>query len=284
VNYGSGFFVFPNNGLALTAKSVDFTVSLRDCITKIPPEAPFNTVPESVLIEVPTWEVPDAVGVIDVHIVVASDNSFEQDDLAKDTLLATAFEHTRERYDKGELTLNLKSLTRIPTPVMDLEFSNSNRDAIDAIYTEAAASIDDYDEANSVLVILPPCVKWVDDILQSNKHLAGHVPRIPGGFAQQTGADAVFLAADSCNLLESGLFWDKAADLGNAMAHEMGHFLGLYHVQENDGVEDHIEDTTPDKPNLMAVQVLDYTEPTEFTAQQLQVLRLNPLVQYGEEE
>ena len=68
------------------------------------------------------------------------------------------------------------------------------------------------------------------------------------------------------------------------MAHETGHYLGLFHTQEgsfrgNSGIYDNIKDT-PDDPNGAAANLMNYTVGTSTSLSQGQgyVMRNNPSV------
>jgi hypothetical protein len=59
--------------------------------------------------------------------------------------------------------------------------------------------------------------------------------------------------------------------LGAVIAHELGHFLGLYHVLEADGTEDQLVDTDPHAPNLM--QRMPSADATSLSPEQVRVMR-----------
>ena len=63
--------------------------------------------------------------------------------------------------------------------------------------------------------------------------------------------------------------------LGLTIAHEIGHFLGLFHTEEAAGFEDNIEDTNTESPNNL-MHHLSQLGFDQLTAQQGMVLRSHP--------
>jgi hypothetical protein len=59
------------------------------------------------------------------------------------------------------------------------------------------------------------------------------------------------------------------------MAHELGHYLGLYHVQESDGRQDTLSDTSPEHSNLM--QAMPSPDAITLSQAQVRVARRHPV-------
>jgi len=100
--------------------------------------------------------------------------------------------------------------------------------------------------------------------------LLGFVPRIPGGLtdpAVDTGAhDGVFIASDGCG--DDPLTMDKR---GRLLAHELGHYLGLYHSDGPWGAH-----RKPAGADLMATNALGLAKEPDFNDRQLRVIRSHP--------
>jgi hypothetical protein len=63
--------------------------------------------------------------------------------------------------------------------------------------------------------------------------------------------------------------------MGKVMAHEIGHFMGLYHSVESDGTEDNLDDT--DENNLMYFQTLSSTA-VSLSASQIERMQAHTLL------
>jgi len=114
-------------------------------------------------------------------------------------------------------------------------------------------------------------VMIVDELLSPSGALRG-LTTVPGGW----GLDSV---PGGCVVSTISVPGDPTNALGGVMAHEIGHFLGLFHTTE--GANHTIHDPLPDTPkgvtgNLMA-PTLDTMELTEG---QGRVMRLHPAIQH----
>lgn len=63
--------------------------------------------------------------------------------------------------------------------------------------------------------------------------------------------------------------------LGLILAHELGHYLGLFHVPESSGLPDHIAHTDPDSQNVMD----SAPNGPGLTPIQINVLRAHPALE-----
>ena len=105
---------------------------------------------------------------------------------------------------------------------------------------------------------------------------------IPGAMGLH-GAEATGLVFSASNLGPRG-----NAQVGQTLAHELGHFLGLFHTTEQRGGQDHLDDTPvcetiqddlsgcPDLENLM-FPVAAWSGDAEVSAGQTVIIRANPL-------
>lgn len=68
-----------------------------------------------------------------------------------------------------------------------------------------------------------------------------------------------------------------AGYLGRLIAHELGHYLGLYHSVEEDGTVDRLDDTGAD--NVMFWRPASVASPA-FSTSQFRVMRRHPAVRW----
>jgi len=129
------------------------------------------------------------------------------------------------------------------------------------------------DELQSNTHTLPETLEWgvpvllVDELTVGANPLAGFSP-VPGGRPFAAGLGVTIVVPEAPPELD---------DLGTAMAHELGHYLGLWHTREAgaQGVLDPLPDTSPvSDDNLMTVDLLG----SVLTDGQGQVMRGHPAV------
>lgn len=124
----------------------------------------------------------------------------------------------------------------------------------------------------TLVVVVAPCLRLQDPLQPGATALRGHATRMPGGVRVAGVASLTLLGATDCAIGET------ASDpelLGNVLAHELGHQLGLFHsdvspseVGQGEGV----------KADLMHSRIAEIGGSPGFTAQQAAALAKHPSV------
>lgn len=102
-------------------------------------------------------------------------------------------------------------------------------------------------------------------------------PGIPSGFPPAGRADGIYLKGQSCRPGSAPINWPPSL-LATLLAHELGHYLGLFHSVEADGTLDQLADT--DANNLMYYDPLTLSAPA-FSASQFRVMRRHPAIRWS---
>jgi hypothetical protein len=152
-----------------------------------------------------------------------------------------------------------------------VRFSDGEQTSIDEIHRAAWAAAKNRLAGSLAFVIFAGCLEHVGtDRLAIETQ--GYAPRIPGGGGDGAFADGVFVSAAGCGPGANLATPERAAKI---LAHELGHFLGLYHTVECSGGEDLLPDT--DSRNLMNY-LPDAVDSSGLSDRQVFVMRRRPYV------
>jgi len=124
-------------------------------------------------------------------------------------------------------------------------------------------------EDGVVDVVFAGCVERVHPELRTHTTLDGLVPRVP---AQAADGGGIFLRGRACSKASLGPTSTSLHSQSRILAHELGHYLGLYHSEEADGRTDRLDDT--DDATLMAPTPGLVIEPV-FSPAQAERMRLH---------
>ena len=245
-----GLFVFPNHGRPLPPGTrYQFQVARRDCDSQLPIEGPEAN--GSVTIEVAetatmTAERPR----LPVAFVMVEGSRLFGGQPETDELLADAISSLRDIYEQAGITIDVVGFSQMPRERTEmLRFGPGQYAELDDLLTTARANLTvDVGHQDPFLVALTPCFARVD-ILGQSVRPEGHALRIPGGLTPPGFADGILVKDGHCGPDPGTPYWLSGEQFGRVIAHELGHALGLYHVQERDGQRDHLDDTA--LPNYM---------------------------------
>jgi hypothetical protein len=249
VGSGYGLFVLPSAAALPTSfGSVTLRVALRDCLT-LTPLSPATTRPRTLLVESASLATPPRARTVTlpVAIVAATPHAF-----AAGARLDQAFVHVQEIWRAAGIELVLRGPFELPRPAAPVVYSASDRSALAALQREANVLTQQAGvEAAAAVIVITPCLVREDTLSQSLTQPLATTAHLPGGFGVHAEPDGIFVAGELCGGLTPGARYLESESLAALMAHELGHYLGLFHVREADGREDVLADTSQETPNLM---------------------------------
>lgn len=160
----------------------------------------------------------------------------------------------------------------IETRVIDafpssISFHAGDPSALAAVLADAPPKAE-----TTIDVVFGGCLLYDDPIFGPPNPVNGYTPRIPGGAGP---ADAVFLPGLACFKANPDPIDLPVNAQARVLAHELGHYLGLYHSVEQDGVTDHLDDT--DQNNIMFFNP-QQAQAIGFSSAQGLVMRMHPSV------
>ena len=266
VRQGAGWFVLRNSGATGPVSELTLQVGIRDCETGAPALTELgDTIPETVTVAMGRLESePDTPIRIPIHLVNAS--SFDLAALT-DSTAAAATAHL----SPAGLTAEISMTTRLSPGDTTATYEGANRLGLRAILSAAMDARSEGDDAPEAAlpVVLVDCLQETGLAAGTAEALTTAIPGVPAHACSQ---DAIFLRVGQCTGTEPTAYPWTDDSLGKVLAHEIGHFLGLYHSVESDGTEDHLTDT--DENNLMNFATLSSTS-SGLSASQISVLQVH---------
>lgn len=227
----AGVFVLSSAALPLAGPDT-LTVRIRvsDCVLGIDASrARFPDMATRVRVDVATEPTvtDDAPARLGVRLLIAQDSGWGL--MANDPALAQLWATAVERFAAIDVALELQSETMLPA-VGELRYE-ADMFELRALHEQALAcsSSGDADE-RFVPVVLVPCLRFEDPIAMTIANSLGQTTRIPGSLAAETSPSLVVLATGSCNDAQPPSPSLSAEHHGLILAHELGHYLGLHHV------------------------------------------------------
>lgn len=257
---GGGLFSFPSRpGPFAPSGALQFRLGLRDCNTltrEVPAASQTLSVRARRLAQAPKQ------GTLALRLVVTSASVFYATKALEPVLTALNAELA-----SAHVTARFVEVTRLGSEVgSGADFSRADPAQLQRLLAHAP-------QVPGIAVVLAGCLQLSDPVFGSRSEVQGYTPRIPGGVGP---ADGVFIAGALCGTPKPVSIAWSATGLGRVMAHELGHYLGLFHSVESDGTEDQLEDTGA--ANLMFNHP-DTSSATGFSLSQGALMRAHPAVQ-----
>lgn len=274
VGAGYGFHVLPSAADdSLELSTLQLRVALRDCTTLTPLSAAAAGV-DRVVVEHAAWLPPasDRTLSLPVSIVIATEHAFEADD----TLLPSALAQLQAIWSAAGVALSFAAPVSIGASASPIGYSASDRTQLISLTRAAHGALDALQvERAWPVFLITGCLQRHDVISGGRSEPLAVTPHLPGGFGLNDEPDLILIAAERCEGLAPGPRFLDPGTLAAVMAHELGHYLGLYHVQESDGRQDTLSDTSPERSNLM--QAMPSPDAITLSQAQMRVARRHPV-------
>jgi hypothetical protein len=281
VGIGYGLFILPSNDHAPGAPdALEIIAGARDCSTLLsaPTTAPTHLRIEGVF---PTEVEPTRAGIISLGLAFLADSPLA-DQTARAAVLPETLRQVNAMLAPGGLQVTVARSRSVGQREGVLELVRGDDGPLDALYgevleDEACPPAAAQDGPGWVPVVFAGCIRVVDPLLQTTSEPDGMTPGIPDGFPPLGRAHGIYLKGQSCRPGMAPINWTPSL-LAKLLAHELGHYLGLYHSVEADGTVDQLADT--DENNIMYNAPLTVSAPT-FSPSQFRVMRRHPVISFG---
>lgn len=242
----------PETGLSIRFARVD-------CMTLTPLAAP-EDLPTLRVLAQPIEAVPE-LATIDLRFHIAKSSILFGDEDRQQELVATL----GQELASGGLIPRLVETHDLDALPANIRFHAGDPAALAAGIAKAPPRAE-----TTLDVVFGGCLLYDDPIFGPPSAVNGFTPRIPGGAGP---ADAVFMPGLNCFAEGSGPVDLPVGAQARILAHEIGHYLGLYHAVEEDGLTDQLDDTDTD--NIMHPNPALATA-VGFSPSQGRVMRMHP--------
>lgn len=262
----AGVFVLPSEpGRLAPETGLSLRFARVDCLTLTPLTSPDDR-PTLRLDALPVDAIPERA-TIDLRFHIADSSILFGDDDRQRELLA----HLEQELAAGGLTPRLVETRELDALPTSLRFHAGDSSELAAVLADAPPAAD-----TTLDVVFGGCLLYDDPIFGPPAPLNGFTPRIPGGAGP---ADAVFMPGLDCFAAAAGPVDLPVRAQARTLAHEIGHYLGLYHAVEADGLADPLDDT--DLDNIMNPRT-ELPTAVGFSASQGRLMRMHPAARRDE--
>jgi hypothetical protein len=244
----------PETGLSLRFARVD-------CLTLTPLLAPAD-LPALRVAAQPIEEVPEQAA-LDLRFHIAKSSILSGDEARQKALLAAL----GEELASAGVTPRLLEARELDVPPEDIHFQAGEHASLAALKAASPGR----DEA-TLDIYFGGCLLLDNPLFGPPGAVNGFTPSIPGGAGP---ADGVFLPGLDCFAKAAGPDDVPVRAQARVLAHEIGHYLGLYHTVEADGLADQLDDTGPE--NIMNPNP-GLASSVGFSPSQGRAMRMHPSV------
>ncbi len=255
----AGYFVLPSGDPIPPFSLVRLRVALRECDTLLRPSASFPLpAPNQVRIEYAALHEPatDATLLLEVVPIVTARALLELTPSERAAWLDTVQKTVDEVFANARIELAWQPAV-FGASSERLAWAPTERAALTAPLAVLPA------QSRTVPIVFAPCLERAT--LTGVARPEGFAPHVPGSCSAASAA--VYVASQRCG---GGLSSPELA--GVVTAHELGHYLGLLHVDESTPFP---TDREPRAPNLMSATA---SGQTTLTDDQIAALRRHPLL------
>lgn len=278
VGIGYGLFILPSNDFVPPAPAaLEVSAGARDCSTLLRGPADDRSHLRIEGLFRATVD-PTRAGVIPLGLAFLNESPLA-DEARRAAVLPETLRLVNELLAPGALQVTVARTRSVDNHAGALDITRGDPGPLESLYGDVLGRgscqppVDD----GWVPVVFSGCIQIADPLQQTTSEPDGMTPGIPSGFAPPGRAQGIYLKGQSCRPGMDPIDWSPSS-LATLLAHELGHYLGLYHSVEADGTVDQLADTNAN--NLMYYSPLEVAAPI-FSPGQLQVMRRHPAIRWS---
>lgn len=268
-----GLYVLPSSDpLPMAASTLTLRAALRDCGTLLPSQQAGQ-----VRIEVAARPQPrdDQPGIVYSELVITQGSVFFSSPDAVPATVQAAVGLVNTWLLPGKLSLRIVRARRLQVDD-PLRISRGDHSAFVRLQSAMHACDPQGQSPDDTWVplVLAGCLSVLNTVTQRESNPEGLTPGIPSGLPSAGAAHGVYIKGRGCDASSPQIDWTTES-LARILAHELGHYLGVYHSVELDGSSDALYDTDAD--NIMYARPSSIDQP-HFTTGQFRVMRQHPAI------